>query len=189
MSLEPIYQLKISAEYLRMSLGLFCFLMFCLIGGTAFVIFKMLIPSLAIRPVSFVALTLPTGMIVFLVILGIVFYNQFNRKNPLVIQLYKEGVKFEDSQNLVPYKEIQISRGKMEGLNLSEGVATSMPLGDALIFKIDHFDSYFNIGFLKKISPQYIDKNTYKVPIGIKGLTDAQVADFIEIFKRISPRE
>ena len=189
MSVEPLYQLKIPAEILRMPLGIFCFLMICLAGGIAFVVFKMLIPSIVVRPFSFVALIVPVGIIIFCGILGGFFFNQFNSKDPLVIFLHKEGVQFEDSKSLVPYSDIQITRGAMEGLNLSNGIATNIPLGDALVFKINHFDRHFKVNLLKQLSPQYMDKDIYKVPIGDKGMTESQVTEFLEAFKRLSQSE
>lgn len=172
-----------------MSLGIFCFLIICIVGGIIFVIFKMLIPSLSIRPISIGALTIAISMILLLGLLGGVFFNQLNRKNPLVIQLYQKGVQFEGSKGLVPYKDIQISRGKMEGMTLVNGAATTFPLGEALIFKINHFDRYFNISLLKKFSDEYQDKDTYKVPIGEKGLTESQITEFLEFFNRLSTSE
>ena len=186
MPVEPLYQLKIPAESLRMSLGIFCFCMICLIAGAIFIIFKMLFPVLNNRPVSLMALIVPVGLVLFLGLLGGVFFNQFNRKKSLIIELYKEGVKFEDSKDLVPYNEIQISRGTIEGLNFSEGVGSSVPLGEALIFKINHFDRHFKLNFLKQLSPEYVDKDIYKVRIGDTGLTEVQVTEFLQVFKRLS---
>lgn len=186
MTVEPIYQLKISAENFRMSFGIFWFLMSCLAVSIAFITFKMLIPTLANRPLPFASLSISAGLIIFLFFLGANFVVQFNRKDPLTIALYSDGVQFEDSVSLVPYNEIQVSRGSMEGLNLTEGAATSIPLGQALVFKINHFDRYFKISFLKRLSPQYSDQNTYKVQIGDKGLTESQVTEFLETFRRLS---
>jgi hypothetical protein len=77
----------------------------------------------------------------------------------------------------------------MEGLNTSEGVATSISLGRALVFKIDHFDRYFQVSFWKQLSPLYLDAGTYKVPIGENGLTEFQVSEFLETFNKLSSSE
>jgi hypothetical protein len=189
MDTEPFYQIKISAESLRMSLGIFWFLIACLTIGAVFIVLKMVIPSFSIRPFPMGSLIFSLGLILFLGFLGKIFFSQFYLMEPQYISLYKKGIKFDDSNGIVPYSEILISRGKMEGMNLTEGTATSIPLGEALVFKINHFDRYFDISFLKQLSPQYTDQGSYKVQIMENGLTEQEVTEFLKAYKKVSSSE
>lgn len=183
--MNSIFEIQVSAEVTRMSTSLIVFIFLIILSGIAFVIIKMAIPVLSTRPLNWLALLPSLILITTLAWTGTSLFIKYRNPQPLVITLYNNGVKFQDSNQPVPFHLIQVGYGNLEAFHVIDGSATSIPIDKGLVFKIDQMDQYFKIGFSQSLSPQYNEKGLVKFPIGDKGFSEKQVSEFITEFNRL----